>query len=141
MSFYRTRIAENKLSNIVKFLQELSALLNKAVSKYDNIIIMGDINIDVHDVTCVGFKELAHFMDTFGLKNLVKDKTCFFKGSCIDIVFLTNRHRKFYTCQTCELGISDCHKIITTCLRVNLSRLRTKNIIYRSFKNFDKESF
>ena len=39
------------------------------------------------------------------------------------------------------MGISDCHKIVTTCLRVNLPRLRNKNIIYRSFKNFDKETF
>ena len=79
-------------------------------------------------------------MDTFGLTNIVKDKTCFSKGhkSCIDII-LTNRNRKFYICESFELGISDCHKLITTSLRVNLPRLRNKCVIYRSFKIFNKE--
>ena len=49
LSFYRTNRAENKLSNVVKFLQELSTILNKATRSYDNIIIMGDVNIDLHD--------------------------------------------------------------------------------------------
>ena len=94
---------------------------------------MGDINIDMHDKNSVGFKELTHFMDTFGLKNLVKDKTYFSKGhkSCIDII-LTNRNRKIYICESFEFGISDCHKLITTSLRVNLPRRRNKNVIYNN---------
>ena len=40
---------------------------------------MGDINIDLHDKKATGFKELKELMDTFGLKNIIKDKTRFFR--------------------------------------------------------------
>ena len=77
LSFYRTERDENKLQNIIKFFQELSPILDKATNKYDDIILMGDINIDLHDKKCVGFKQLNDFMDIFNLTNLIKDKTCF----------------------------------------------------------------
>ena len=142
LSFYRTHRAENKLSNIIKFLQELSTLSNKVINKYDHVLIMGDINIDLHDKKSVGYKELVQFMDTFGLTNLVKEKTCYFKGheSSIDVI-LTNRPTKFYISRTFELGVSDCHKMITTTLRAHVPRIKSKNIHYRSFKTFNGEKF
>ena len=33
---------------------------------------MGDINIDSHNKKSIGYKELHAFMDSFGLKNLIK---------------------------------------------------------------------
>ena len=99
---------------------------------------MGDINIDLHDKKSVGYKELVQFMDTFGLTNLVKEKTCFFKGQ---INKLTNRPKQSYISRTFELGFSDCHKMITATLRANVPRIKNKNIHYRSFKNFNGETF
>ena len=103
---------------------------------------MGDINIGMHNKKCVGFKELSEFMDIFNLSNLIKNKTCFFKDheSSIDVM-LTNKPRRFFNSQTFELGISDCHKMVVTHLRAHIARLKTKNIIYRSMKNFNKEMF
>ena len=37
------------LSNIETFLGDLSSFLSKCLSKYDNVIIMSDFNIDVKD--------------------------------------------------------------------------------------------
>ena len=127
LSFYRTHRAENKLSNVIRFLQELSKILNKAMRKYENIIIMGDVNIDLHDGKSIGYKELVNFLDTFGLQNLIKDKTCFFNEheSSIDVI-LTNRPRRFYISKTFELGVSDCHKMITTSLRARVPRIKNK---------------
>ena len=48
LSFYRTERQENRLDNIKKFFQELSVKLDIITQRYDNIIIMGDINIDFH---------------------------------------------------------------------------------------------
>ena len=52
---------------------------------------MGDINIDFHDKKTTGFQNLKDFQCKFGLSNLVKDKTCFFRDneSSIDCI-LTN---------------------------------------------------
>ena len=78
ISFYRSEREENNLVNIRRFFKELSTILSKVFEKYDNIILMGDLNIDLHNSKCQGYKELLAFMDTFSLTNLIKDKTCFF---------------------------------------------------------------
>ena len=72
MSFYRTERDENRLSNIKKFFHELSSVLNKVIINDDDIILMGDINIDLHDKKCPGYKEFCEFMDIYSLKNLIK---------------------------------------------------------------------
>ena len=142
LSFYRTERLENKLTNIKKFIQELYNILNKVTQKYDNMIIMGDINIDLHDKKATGFKEFKELMDTFGLKNIIKDKTCFFREneSSIDCI-LTNNSRKFFNSSSFELGVSDCHKCISTFLKVQTVRKKTKIISYRSLKNLKQEAF
>ena len=63
-----------------------------AVTKYDNIISMGDININLDDEGTVGFHDLLDFMDVFSLKNLITDITCFSKGhaSSIDVILTNN---------------------------------------------------
>ena len=98
LSFYRTERNENRLSNINKFFLELSQILDKIINKYDNIILMGDINIDSSSKTSIGHKELNNFMDLYNLSNLIKTSTCHFKGnsSSIDVI-LTNKPRRFFT--------------------------------------------
>ena len=49
------------------------------MKKYENVVIMGDLNIDTKNKKSVGYKEYSNFVDIFGLKNLIKEKTCFFK--------------------------------------------------------------
>ena len=103
---------------------------------------MGDINLDIHDKKCVGFKQLNDFMDIFNLTILIKDKTCFFRDheSSIDVI-LTNKPKKYFDSKSFELGVSDCHKMVVTNLRAHVSHLSTKTIEYRSMKNFKKEDF
>ena len=60
-------------SNLELFFRELSSCLNTALDKYDNVMIMGDINIDTHDIHHPGYTMLISFCDVFGLSNLVKD--------------------------------------------------------------------
>ena len=38
-----------KNDNKVMFFNELNVSLNQCVNKYDNIIVMGDLNIDISD--------------------------------------------------------------------------------------------
>ena len=128
LSFYRTERQENRLVNIKKFFQELTVKLDIVTQKYDNIVIMGDINIDFHNKKSVGYKELSEFLCNFGLTNLIKDKTCFFKDSesSIDCI-LTNNPRKYFNSKAFELGISDCHKMIGTFSRKLASRQKRKS--------------
>ena len=72
MSVYRPLSS----SNIDTFLAELTISLTKAVNKFDNLIVMGDFNIDITKEDCSGFDKLEELCDTFNLKNLIKSEKC-----------------------------------------------------------------
>ena len=62
--------------NLQRFFQELEISVDKATSAYDNVIIMGDINIDTSCTTAAGYTKIEDLMDIFGFENLIKYKTC-----------------------------------------------------------------
>ena len=83
-------------SNIDSFFRDLTTSLNIAFDKYDNVILMGDINIDTLNKQDSTYNKFLSFCDIFGLANLVTDHTCFTKNSSSSIdVILTNRPRCF----------------------------------------------
>ena len=128
--------------NIATFFSDLSTSLNRALDRYDNIILMGDINIDTQNKTDPGFDKLVSFCDVFGLSNLVTSKTCFTKNhsSSIDVI-LTNRPRSFQKTSVFETGLSDYHCLVATTMKSTVPRLKPKQIKYRSYKNFVPENF
>ena len=60
--------------------------------------------------------------------------------SCIDL-FLTNCIRAFQNTSAISTGISDVHKMIITVLKTKFKKAKSKEIIYRTFRNFDKRIF
>ena len=77
-------------SNIDTFFAELVISLSKIVNKFDNLIIMGDFNIDITKEDCSGFDKLEELRDTFNLTNLIKSKTYYINNhkSTIHLVFM-----------------------------------------------------
>ena len=61
-------------------------------------------------------------------------------GTSLDIM-LTNKPRSFYNTSAVTTGLSDCHKLILSCLRAHFKRLPLKKIIYRDYKMFDEAKF
>ena len=61
-------------ANIKKFFEELTSILNNATSRYENIIVMGDINIDIG---YQGYIDLIHLLDMFNLTNLIQNIFCY----------------------------------------------------------------
>ena len=53
------------------FFNELNETLSKAVNSYENLIVIGDLNIDVSDPVKDGSNNLSDFVDTFSLSNFV----------------------------------------------------------------------
>ena len=51
--------------------KDLSIALTCALDKYENIIIMGDINIDTLNKQDTGYNSLGSFSDVYGLSNLI----------------------------------------------------------------------
>ena len=61
-------------------------------------------------------------------------------GSTLDIM-LTNKSRSFQKTSTVVTGLSDCHKMVITCLKSYFKKQPPKNIIYRDYKNFNEKEF
>ena len=101
--------------NAKSFFEELENILDSALKKYDNAIVMGDFNIDVNDQNNCNFSLLDNFCDCFSMSNLIKWPTCITKSSSstIDLI-LTNRPNLFYLSKATEIGISDHHLLISS---------------------------
>ena len=56
-------------------------------------------------------------------------------------LILTNKPRSFQITNVTETGVSDCHKFIITLMESYISRLKPKNVHYRSYKNFNEQKF
>ena len=122
---------------ITSHLRNISSALDKLSADYENIILLGDFNIQVEE------KEMADFMNVYNLKTLIKQKTCYKNPenpSCIDLI-LTNSPRSFQNSGVFETGLSDFHKLTTTVLRRYFPKLKPKVIIYRDYQNFRNDEF
>ncbi|KAK3091810.1 hypothetical protein FSP39_022788 [Pinctada imbricata] len=123
------------------FLQDSTSTLDKISSKYDNFIIMGDLNYDLNDESkCQPLQDLC---DIFDLSNIIKGETCFpkhSKPSQIDVV-LSNNQKLFPTHCNFNCGVSDVHNIIAFQLYGEVPSKTTKWSQYRSFKSLDLDSF
>ena len=112
---------KNIISNIWKLLME----------KY---LLIGDFNAEERE-TC-----MKEFLYQYNLSNLVKEKTCFKSinnPSCIDL-FLTNHPKSFQNTKTISSGMSDCHKMIVTVLKMKFCKAQPKIIYYRNYKSLIK---
>jgi hypothetical protein len=58
----------------------------------------------------------------------------------VDVV-LTNQKNKCFNIQNFPTGISDCHNIISVTIKGDVPVQKRKIITYRSYKNFDTDSF
>ena len=85
---------------------------------------------------------MSSYCDIFGLTNLVSNKICLIGNHSTSIdVILTNRRRSFQTTSVFETGLSDCHSFVTTTMKRPIPSLKPKKVKYRSYKNFNEDSF
>ena len=118
-------------------IPEISNEIDAYCKKYENILIMGDFNVDVKEVS------LHLFCNKYKFKSLNKDPTCYKNidnPSCIDLL-LTNSAKSFESTYTIETGLSDFHKLVVTVLNEKHERMPPKVIQYRNYKKFDYAIF
>ena len=118
-------------------VSNLSTALDKLCTDYENIILLGDFNVDVEE------KNMSEFMGVYSLRHLVKQKTCFKNPenpSCTDLI-LTNSPRSFQNSNVFEMGLSDFHKLTTTVLKKYFPKLKPKTVNYRDYRKFRNEEF
>ena len=116
-------------NNLDTFFKEVIDSLSKATLTYENVIIIGDFNIDIN-TTGMDVDKLDEFCNLFDLTNLIKTETCCTKNhkSTVDL-FLTNWPLPFQKNRTTETGISDYHKLISTFFKISLYTFKTQNYL------------
>ena len=104
---------------------------------YDKILLEGDFNAEEKVTECVDF------LDLYNLPDFVEDKT-YFKSikrpTRIDI-FLINCRYSFEHTKAISAGISDHRKMIITETKTTFLKAKPREIIYRSYKTFDRVTF
>ena len=109
---------------------ELNNSFCNIARKYENILIIGDLNIDFDNLKMGDRHSLmSDLCDTFSPSNLVNGITCVKSqnGASIDVM-LTNRPKSFHNTSLIEKGLSDCHEMIVSVFRAFFKRLPAKVI-------------
>ena len=97
---------------------------------------MGDFNLTIEN------KHSEELLNLFNLKSLISSPTCFqsINPTCIDLI-LTNQEDLFSNSNTCEVGISDHHHLVSTILNKKISKGSTKTLFHRDYKKFEENKF
>ena len=87
-------------------------------------------------------RDLCDVCDVFGLKNIIKDPTCFKADipTLVD-VFLTNKPRSFSGAINVDIGSSDFHNFIGVASKMFTPPFLKRKVVYRSMKYFCDKSF
>ena len=120
-------------SNIDFHLEHLNQNLAFYSSCYEHFMIIGDFNVEANNST------MSVFSDTYNLKNLIKEPTCYKnpnKPSCIDLM-LTNKPRSFKHSCVIKTGLSDFHRMIVTVMKATFEKLQPRVVNYRDCMYFE----
>ena len=98
--------------NDLEFTNELTKILNHFSNKYENLLLIGDLNMSIENV------HLNTLLQLFNLNALINSPTCYQSHipTCIDHI-LTNQKSLFKFSKTFETGLSDHHKLISTTMK------------------------
>ena len=88
--------------------EQMSNVIDYYLQKYQNIVLIGDFNIESVD------KKFKAFCESHEFYNHIKSKTCFksSSGTCIDLI-LTNKKHSFKNTSVIDTGLSDFHRMIS----------------------------
>ena len=126
--------------NATRFRDYRSIILDMSLTRADNILLAGDLNLDALLPETSG-KVLHDLCMTYDLHNLITTATCFKgKPSLLDVI-LTNKPSLFHSSNSSECGLSDYHHIVYTVKRGRINLQKPRWITYRSYKTYKEDAF
>ena len=107
------------------------------MTKYDQILFLGDFNAGVED------SSVKNFGSSFNLASMINKPTCFKNPDKPSFIYLilTNCPRTFQSSCAIETGLSDFHKLIVTATKTTYKKSQPKIITYHSYKYFNNAGF
>ena len=122
---------------ISEHLNKIGKNLDLLLYKYDNIMLIGDLNAGRTKAT------ISDFCEIYNIKHLIEVKTCFknpTKPTCIDLI-VTNRQKWFQDTVVIKTGLPDIYKMSATVTKMYYTKQKPSIIHYGKFKNFLNDSF
>lgn len=121
------------------FLQKLISAYNHMTSDGKEIILLGDVNINMMNGNDKLTDDLCH---VFGLKNLISGPTCFKveRGTLLDPVLVMNPKR-FQNPINSHFGFSDFHNLVGCVTKLKVPPQKPTIVQYRSYKKFNEDDF
>ena len=121
--------------NNMYFLDHLCKTIDLYNREYDNVVIMGDFNLEPST------EIIESLCSSYDLFNLVKEPICF-KGQpkCYDLI-LTNCKDSFQNTEVFTTGFSHFHKMVFTILKTEFVKADPTKINYRDYSNFNSIHF
>ena len=119
------------------YFQSIGDSLDIYCSFYEKCVLVGDFNAEENE------ESMKQFLQLYGLKNLVRENTCFKSlnnPSCIDLI-LTNSHGSFQNTNVISSGLSDFHKLVLSVVKTTFPKAKPRHFFYRDFKNFEENIF
>ena len=122
-----------------EFSNDFINTFDKASVKYENFLIMGDINYDM--LVAEKSKTMREICDVCDLSNIVKGPTCFTKTTLpsLNDLILTNRANFCMNTLNFNCGLSDVHNIISVQIKGSLPSKNKEFRKYKSLKFLNKK--
>ena len=111
-----------KKVQISNYLAELSKSTDLYLTKYDQLLFLGDFNTGVED------SAIKNFSSSYNLTSMLNKPASFKnpdKPSCIDLI-LTNCFRNFKNSCAIEIGLSDFHKLAVSVMKTSYKKSEHK---------------
>lgn len=129
--------------NLTNFLNEIDESLSQIIPQCDEIICLGDMNVDQLNLG----NSLNKCFSRYGFEQLIKEPTRKgktrsgqFKFSLLDVIFVSNKSLIESSGVEDNKNISD-HFLISCEIAFNKPGHNTKFVTFRNFKNFHLENF
>ena len=125
--------------HVSHLIEAIDKMFTKCLVEGQFIILIGDFNVDFNNVD----HSLTDTMEIFSLKNIIDGATCrknTNNPTSIDVI-LTNQPKRLAGSLNTNIDLSDFHNIIGTASKVHVDHMVKRTIIYRSYKNYNAESF
>ena len=126
--------------SIDSFISDLELGFTDMDSTNSEMVLLGDFNIDYSKKNHLR-RSFDDFALRYGLNQLVSKPTRVTENSStiIDLILVSNMHR-IVQCDVLDSSLSD-HNLVFCVIKGGVKKLPSKNIEYRSFKNFHEEAF
>lgn len=125
-------------SNVKAFLSYLDAILPYLVTNFDNIVILGDLNVNLLNEN----NRISPIFNTYGFNQIIREPTriTINSSSLLDPIFIKSSFKVALSgALNCDV-LSDHHLVYA---KINIPRIKniSKTVTFRNFKQFNEDQF